>query len=176
MQHDFAGGFDARRNGMTLSNMVVRVGNSKLVLEASLQNYSQPTAHANYGLTLDAAGHLRNSDGRIPQRAAGVIGQVDGTADYASAGNGPLLATVSLDGNVKSSALAVRTPTLRTTIRDLSAHYHLANGNADLQNFRTLLGSSRYCSAAKPRCKTSPAQSCTGHAVVAMRGISLADL
>jgi translocation and assembly module TamB len=170
MEHDLQAQFDARRNGMTLSNTRVRVGNSQLLLDASLQNYNQPTVHAKYGVTLDAA-ELR----RVMKNASLPAGTVlvNGTAAYSSVANRPLLDTLSLDGDVKSSLLAVRTPSLRTNIRDLSARYHLANGNADVQDFRARVLGGSLSANATVRDLPGEAQ---GHAVAALRGISVADL
>ena len=44
-------------------------------------------------------------------------------------------------GDLSSRQLDVQTPTLRSQVRDIAAHYSLENGDATLQDFRaSLLG------------------------------------
>ena len=61
---------------------------------------------------------------------------INGTADYASQPNKALLDSVALNGDVSSKELLVRTPQLKTAIRNLAAHYQVANGNAEVRDLR----------------------------------------
>jgi translocation and assembly module TamB len=55
---------------------------------------------------------------------------------YQADPNRPMLETVTVAGNVSSSGLNVKTPSLQTEIRDLYARYQLAGGNAEVNDIR----------------------------------------
>jgi translocation and assembly module TamB len=131
--HDLQAQFDARRSGMALNNVTLTTTPMVAKLSATIQNYSNPAAHANYSITLNG-GELRRvmNDATLP---TGDI-LIDGTADYASQPNKALLDSVALNGEVSSKELLVRTPQLNTAIRNLAAHYQVVNGNAEVQNLR----------------------------------------
>ncbi len=136
LPHDLQAQFDARRTGMTLSNVTLKSGNSQLLLNASLDNYSNPRVHAKYVIIV-ATGDFRRIL-KNPSLPVGIV-LVNGTADYASFSGKAPLDTASLQGTVRSSALQVHTPTLSTEVRDLSASYNLANGNAELRDITASL-------------------------------------
>ncbi len=69
MPHDLSAQFDARRDGMTLSNVKLTSGQSQVLLNASLDNYANPRVHAKYVVIL-ALGELRNMMRSRPCRAA----------------------------------------------------------------------------------------------------------
>ncbi len=134
--HALQAQFDARRTGMTLSNVTLKSGNSQVLLDASLNNYSNPTLHAKYVVIL-ATGEFR-SILRNPSLPVGTV-LVNGTADYTSVPGRPPLDSASLEGTVRSTVLQVHTPTVRTDVRDIAASYELANGNAELHNISARL-------------------------------------
>src|SRR5437899_8572478 len=55
---------------------------------------------------------------------------------YQAEPNKPLLETVSVAGNVSSSGLGVRTPSVQTEVRDLYARYQRSRGNAEVNDIR----------------------------------------
>src|SRR5262249_2830490 len=67
-----------------------------------------------------------------PSLPKGVV-RLNGTVNYQSQPNRPLLETVSLVGNVSSNELQVATESVRTTVRDIKAHYTLYHGNAVIE-------------------------------------------
>ena len=136
MPHDLSADFDARRSGMTLNNVTLKSGNSQLLLNASLDNYSNPRLHAKYVIML-ATGDVRRVLNN-PSLPLGMV-LVNGVADYASVPGRAPLDTASLEGTVRSSVLRVNTPSVRTDVRDLAASYHLANGNAELRDISARL-------------------------------------
>ena len=136
MPHDLSADFDARRSGMTLSNVTLKSGDSQLMLNASLDNYSDPRLHAKYVMML-ATGDFRRVLNN-PSLPVGMV-LVNGIADYASVPGRAPLDTASLEGTIRSSVLRVNTPSVRTDVRDLAASYHLANGNAELHNISARL-------------------------------------
>src|SRR5579871_2321915 len=170
MPHDLKAQFDARRDGMTLSDVKLSSGQSQVLLNASLDNYASPRVHAKYVVIL-ALGELRNMM-REPTVPNGVM-VVNGIADYNSVPGQPALNTTSLQGSIRSRLLEVRTPSLRTNIRNLDAQYSFAHNNAELRGVSAqLLGGSLHANATV-RDVTGKQQ---GHVVATLHGISLADL
>ena len=170
LPHDLQAQFDARRSGMTLSNVTLKSGQSQVLLNASLDNYANPKLHANYVVIL-ALGELRNvlQDPTLP---AGVV-LLNGNADYVSVPGKALLDNASLQGSIRSRELQVRTPSLRTDIRDLNARYNLANGNAEVQDLSARLLGGTLSGRATVRDLSGKQQ---GQATIALRDLSLADL
>lgn len=138
MSHDLSADFDARRSGMTLNNVTLKSGDSQLMLNASLDNYSNPRLHAKYVMMLATDDFRRVLNN--PSLPVGMV-LVNGVADYASVPGRAPLDTASLEGTVRSSVLRMNTPSVRTDVRDLAASFHLANGNAELHDISAhLLG------------------------------------
>jgi translocation and assembly module TamB len=168
--HDLQAQFDARRAGMTFSNVTLTTLPMVAKLNATIQNYSNPTGHATYSITLNG-GELRNliKDPSLP------MGEVlmNGIADYASQPDKPLLDTVAASGDVSSRELIVRNPQINTTIRNLGAHYDVANGNAELRDVHANLLGGAITGQATVR---DLSRTGAGHATLALRNISLASL
>lgn len=123
-----------------LRSASLRTPRSQLALQGTVQNYSQPIAHATYQARVDAAEFkrvLQNSS--LP---SGVI-ETSGVLDYVSQPDRPLLATARVNGELRSAELGVRQNGVAFNIRDIGAQYSIANGNAQLANVRAqLLGGS----------------------------------
>jgi len=170
MPHDLKAQFTARRDGMTLSNVRLTSGQSQVLLNASLDNYTSPRVHAKYVVIL-ALGELRNIL-RDPSVPNGVV-LLNGIADYNSVPGKPALETTSLQGSVHSRVLQVRMPSLRTDIRDLDGQYTFADGNAELRGVSAQLLGGSFHANATVRNVTGDQQ---GRVVATVRGISLADL
>lgn len=170
LQHDLQAEFDARRSGLQLSNVLMRTAPMVVKLNASVQNYSNPIAHAAYDITLygdEVRRLLANSS--IP---SGEIA-INGTADYASDPSKPLLNAMAIDGQISSRELLVHTPQLRTTIRDVGAHFQARNGNAEIRDLHARLLGGEIVANATLRDLTTKRQ---GHVIANLRNISLADL
>ncbi len=168
--HDLDAQFDARRSGMALNNVTLATPPVTTKLNATIQNYASPTAHADYSITLNGAElHKVMRDSSLP---SGEV-LVNGTADYASDPNKTLLQSLALNGDVSSRELQVRTPQLNTTIRNLSAHYQVAGGNADVRDLRAGLLGGEITGQATVRDLSGKED---GHAVLDVRGISIASL
>ena len=170
MPHDLQAQFDATPAAMTLSNVKLTSGQSQVLLNATLDDYSNPKVQARYVVIL-ALGELRNAL-RQPSLPAGVV-LVNGTADYTSVPNRPALDTTTLTGNIHSRLLQLRTATLRTAIRELNADYSFAGGNAELRNLTAQLLGGMVRANATVRDVTGNQQ---GRVIAEIRGISLADL
>jgi len=170
MPHDLKAQFDARRDGMTLSNVKLASGQSQVLLNASLDNYASPRVHAKYVVIL-ALGELRNIM-RDPSVPSGVM-VVNGSADYNSVPGRPPFDTTSLQGSIRSQVLQVRTASLRTDIRNLEGDYSFANGNAELRGVSAQLLGGSFRANATVRDVTGNQQ---GRVVATLHDISLADL
>jgi len=170
MPHDLSADFDARRSGMTLNNVTLKTGDSQLMLNASLDDYSSPRLHAKYVIML-ATGDFRRVLNN-PSLPVGMV-LVNGIADYASVPGRAPLDTASLEGTVRSSVLRVNTPSVRTDVRDLAASFHLANGNAELRDISArLLGGDLKGSAVVKNLSGKQ----QGQLNLALHNISMADV
>ncbi len=168
--HDLKAQFNARRDGMTLSDVKLTSGQSQVLLNASLDNYTSPRVHAKYVVIL-ALAELRNvmHDPTVP---SGMV-VVNGTADYNNVPGRAALDTTSLQGSIRSRVLQVRTAGLRTDIRDLDGDYSFAHGDAELRGVSAqLLGGSFHANATVNNVMGNQ----QGRVVATVRGISLADL
>ena len=124
------------RSAFNLDRAVLTSGKSQLTMQASLEDFSAPKLQARYDASLDTnefRALLRN-----PSLPAGML-HTAGDLRYVSDPNRPLLDTVTLSGDLNSRALQVETTSLRTVIRDLGAHYSVANGNAEVRDLRAAL-------------------------------------
>ena len=170
LEHDFQAQFDVRRTRTQLSNVVLKSGSSQVKLDASLENYSNPKIHVTYAISLDGSQVrtvLKNSS--FP---TGLI-LADGTADYVSLAGKSLLDTTTAQGTLRSSLLQVRTPSVRTDVRDIGVSYTLADGNAELKDIHARIIGGELTGTATVRDLSGKSE---GHASAAVHGISLADL
>jgi translocation and assembly module TamB len=170
MEHDLDAQFIAAPDRFTLQRAVLHSGPSEVDLTASLSNYSQPDVQAQYKATIDA-GQFR----RIMKNAAlpsGII-RAAGKVQYASEPNRPLLDTVTVNGNLSSSALQLTLPQFRGEIRDVAARYTIANGNADVRDLRARMLGGELNGTLTMRNVTGATRS---HLMATLRGLSLAEL
>jgi translocation and assembly module TamB len=133
LRHNLEAKFDANRNELKLDPVNLAVGPSHVELSATLQDYSNPKIQASYRASLDGSEFrqvLKNPD--IP---SGMI-LLTGTGQYQHQPNTPVLNSITLNGQVTSTTLLVNTSGYRGEIRDLSARYSIANGNATLQDLQ----------------------------------------
>jgi translocation and assembly module TamB len=170
LEHDLQAQFDARREGLTLSNVVLKSGESQALLDASLQNYTNPTVQSKYVITLATANIKRFlNDSSVP---AGTI-VVNGTANYTNIPGRAPLDAITLEGTLISALLRVSTPTVRTDIHDLEASFSLTNGNVDVRDIHARLLGGSLTGTATVRDLSGKQE---GHLTAALHNISLADL
>ncbi len=170
MPHDLQAQFDAQRSGMTLSNLTLRSGQSQLLLNASVDNYANPKLHAKYVVIL-ALAELRK-ELNDPSLPAGMV-LADGTADYASVAGKSAMDIATVEGDLRSAVLQLRTPSLRADVRDLSAHYSVANGNAEVRDITARLLGGELHGTATVRDLSGKQQ---GHVTASLRNVSLSDI
>lgn len=168
--HDLSAQFDATPRAFTLKNAALSSGNSHFILNATLTDYAHPNLQATYAAVLDAGQFRRTL--KNPSLPIGTI-RADGSLQYQSQPDAPMLALVTLTGNLSSRALEVITPSMRTTIRDIGARYSVNHGNVEVSDMRARLLGGELTGAMTMRDLTGTSQS---HLRASLRGVSLADL
>ena len=136
--HSLDAEFDATPTTFHLTNAKLTSETSQLALTATVQDYNHPQVEAQYAASLDGSQFRKILQN--PQVPTGFI-QATGSIDYRQTANRSFLDTVLVRGDLTSKQLEVQTPTLRSQIRNIAAHYSLENGDATLQDLRaSLLG------------------------------------
>lgn len=136
--HDLQAHFEATPTRFDLNQLVLATGGSKVTLKAVVEDYSNPKMQASYNAVLLADDFRRIL--KNPSVPTGVI-SLEGSLNYQSDPNRPMLETVSLNGTLGSRELTMKTPSIRAQVRDLEAHYKLEGGNAEVENLHAnLLG------------------------------------
>src|SRR5215469_16731440 len=170
-QHDLNAAFDATPSTFHFAPATLTTGGSKIVLFATVQNYSDPDVEAQYDVIVDGRdvrGILAN-----PSIPAGLI-HASGSARYHTIPNRPALDAVVLNGNLSSQQLDIQTPSLRSRISDVAVQYSLANGNATLQFLRARLLGGKL--EATGKMTAVGADSSHSEVNASLRGVSLGDL
>ncbi|HZU22083.1 MAG TPA: hypothetical protein VE998_04565, partial [Terriglobales bacterium] len=170
LPHSFSAGFSATPEQFTLSNALLASGPSRITLNAKVTDYSNPKLDATYDAVLDTAELARVTNN--PSLPRGVI-RAAGDAHYAAQKDVPMMAALRLNGALSSNALAVKTPSLATTIRDIGAHYAVSNGNADVRDLHARLLGGELTGTMQVRDLAGNSRS---HLQAALRGVQLADL
>jgi translocation and assembly module TamB len=138
VQHDLAATFRASPSTLNVERLALNTDGSSMSIAGKLNDYSNPKVQATYRGSL-ATGELKAifNQAAMP---AGIVG-TEGSISYAYRTDRPFLESLTVDGRLTSSALAVRLPQARTEVRALDGRYHLENGNFEAKGFRAdLLG------------------------------------
>src|SRR3984957_416773 len=136
--HNLDAEFDATPTTFHLTQARLTSETSRVVLNATLQDYSHPQVQGTYDATLDGSQFRKILAN--PSVPVGFI-RASGSVQYQQVANRSPLDTVLIKGDLTSQRLELQTPTVRSQIRNIAAHYSLANGDATLQDFRaSLLG------------------------------------
>ena len=132
LPHNLDAAFNLTPDRFTLDRLALSIGESHALLNATVENYSREAKlQANYDASLvtsEFAKILAN-----PSVPSGTV-HLTGFLNYQQQPNHPFLETASLYGMLSSSDLYVKTSSLQTSVRNLSAKYKLENGNAEVQN------------------------------------------
>lgn len=123
--------FVATRSGLSVSPLLLEIGNSRITLNARLRNYEQPSIDGTYDGNLstpDLSNILHSTD--IP------IGNVvlNGKLAYASADRRPFVAALNVQGRARSDRLQIRTGQKPVDATSVSAAYTLQNATLQVQN------------------------------------------
>jgi translocation and assembly module TamB len=168
--HALTAEFVASPTTFTLRRALLTSGPSRILLSATLQDYSQPKLTGTYDAVLDTS-----EFGRIMKNATLPVGVVrlTGTIKYVSEPNVPMLDTLNLAGDLASRALRVSTSGFTGDVRDVAARYSINHGNLDVLDLRAYILGGKLTGTLAMRNITGATRSQL-HAVV--RGVSLADL
>jgi len=154
LPHGLKASFNVTPSEFTLKPLVLTVASSTILLEGNVQNYSSPSVHGSYNITIhpqDFRPVLSNSS--IPTGEVTLAGSLR----YQYAANVSPLRTVVLDGQLNSRELAVDSPDLRTVIRNARGEFKLTNGNLDAHGLAAeLLGGRLTATATVQHLDTSP--------------------
>jgi translocation and assembly module TamB len=136
LTHNLEVHFNATPNTFELTQGNLTAGNSQVSLTASVSDYVHPNVQARYDISADGAqvADLLHS----PSVPSGLI-RTTGTVQYQPVANHAFLDDIRMDGDLLSSHLELRQPSLRGSLDKLTAHYSLANGNAILHDLRVRL-------------------------------------
>src|SRR5258708_24041794 len=120
MVHDLQTGFEATPATFKLNKLTLATGDSRIVVNASLDDFNNPKAKADYDATL-VANDIKKIL-RDPTLPTGTV-RLTGALDYKSDPNKPALETVTLAGDLSSAAIAVKTASIDATVRNIAAKY-----------------------------------------------------
>jgi translocation and assembly module TamB len=135
VEHNLQARFGVTPQTFTLERLELATGESRVTMNATVNNYNLPTrqAEGNYEALLAARDFQRIlKNPSVPEGTVRTTGQLNYQGDPGR----PVLETVSVAGNVNSGGLAVKTPDFKTEVRDFSARYTLAHGNAEVSDIR----------------------------------------
>jgi translocation and assembly module TamB len=121
----------ATRSGLSVRPLLLQSGNSRLTLNAKLTNYEQPSIDGTYD------GNLSTADlSNILHSTEISIGNVvlNGKLAYAAADQRPFMAAVSVQGQIRSDRLQIRTGQKSVDATSISAAYTLQNGALQIRN------------------------------------------
>jgi translocation and assembly module TamB len=133
VEHSVQVKFGVTPQQFALDKGELSAGKSRVTLNATVDDYSSQNMKAagSYEAVLVASDFQRIlKDPSLPTGTVKLTGQMK----YQAEPNRPMLETVSVAGNVSSSGLAVKTPSLQTEVHDLYARYQLAGGNAEVND------------------------------------------
>jgi translocation and assembly module TamB len=135
VEHNLQAKFGVTPQQFTLDKLDLTTGESRVGLNATVNDYSSPNMQASGGyeatlVTKDLKKILKD-----PTLSTGTV-KLTGQLKYQADPNKPMLETVSVAGNVSSSGLDVKTASLQTEVRDLYARYQLSGGNAEVNDIR----------------------------------------
>jgi translocation and assembly module TamB len=135
VEHNLQAKFGVTPQQFTLDSLDLTAGESRVGLNATVNDYSSPHMQATGGYE---ATLVINDFKRIlkdPSLPGGTV-KLTGQMKYQADPNRPMLDSVSIAGNVSSPGLNVKTPSLQTEVGDLYARYQLSGGNAEVNDIR----------------------------------------
>lgn len=136
MVHELQVHFDTTVARLSLDPLVLATGGSRVSLKAAVEDYNHPRMQATYEAVLVADDFRKIL--KDPSLPTGTV-HLDGSLNYQSDPNRPMLETVSVNGAMDSRELDVKTPSVHARVQDLGARYKLEGGNAEVQDIHAQL-------------------------------------
>ena len=122
--------FTASPQRFDLESALLRLGSSTVALHAAVSDYSNPVADGDYQIQI----HTQDFAAMSPQAAPAGDITLNGKLRYQTAGNQPLLKSISVTGQLASDALSAAASGNRVELRKLQGRYQLAGGNLEIRN------------------------------------------
>ncbi len=135
VEHNLQAKFGVTPEQFTLESLDLTTGESRIVLNATVNDYSSPSMQATGGYEATLVINDFKRILKAPSLPGGTV-KLTGQMKYQADPKRPMLEMVSIDGNASSSGLNVKTPSLQTEVRDLYAKYQLSGGNAEVNDIR----------------------------------------
>ena len=168
--HNLEVQFDATPTTFQLTQAKLTVGKSVVSMAGVLNNYNNPEVQGHYDIVLD--GKQMGEIFREPTVPMGTV-HTAGTIAFQQAAGRAGFDALTVNGNLDSRGLEVRTPAIRGQIYDIAAHYGLANGDAVLRDLRArVLGGVVTAQGTMKSISGNPHSEVTAE----VRGVSLADI
>ncbi len=131
LPHSLDARFDATPSELNLKPLVLRLGGSRLGIEASVRDYSStPVASGRYDILL----HTQDFAELAAAKTSGDVA-LSGAVNYREDPKQPMLKNVSLSGDLNSSGLAVVSPQAVLKIKKILGRYQFAGGTLRAQGF-----------------------------------------
>jgi len=131
LPHALDAKFDASPSELNLKSLLLKVGGSHVLLDATVHNYnSAPVANGRYDVLL----HTQDFAGLSTAGTSGDI-RLAGKLDYRDVPNQPMLKNATLHGDLNSNGLTIVTDQAVMKIQKLSGRYELADGNFKAEGF-----------------------------------------
>ena len=162
--------FSATPSQFRVENAVLNSDGSRLSLQATASDYSQPRVHLSYTAEIDTKEFRRAlNDKSLP---AGII-HLSGVLNYKNEPGRPFLATTALQGKLHSAGLAVHQNAVSLAIREIGANYSLNNGDARITELHAQLLGGSLSGTATMRNLTGATRS---SATASLTKVSISDL
>jgi translocation and assembly module TamB len=125
LPHSLQASFDATPTEVNLKPLLLKLGGSRLQIEASVRDYgSAPVADGHYDVVLHTQDFARLSSGN----ASGDVA-LSGVMSYRDVPGQSALKNAKLSGEIASNGLAVSSPQAAVKIQKIVGKYQLADGN-----------------------------------------------
>ena len=162
--------FDATPTTFQLTEAKLTAGSSVISLGGVLHDFSNPDVQGHYDIVLD--GKEIGEILKEPKVPAGLV-HTAGTLAFKQTVGRAEFDSLTVDGSLDSRGLEIRTPAIHSQIKDISAHYGLANGDAVLRDLSAkVLGGMVTAQGTMKQLSGNPHSDLTAQ----VRGISLADI
>jgi len=133
LPHNLEAEFAATPTTFTLKHGMLTAGPSSASMNATVENYGNPNVKAQYQIILDGkqAAQILGE----PSMPTGYV-QTSGSLQFQQVSNRSAIESLVVSGNLNSRQLGMNTPSVRTSVENLSANYSLAQGDVSLRNLR----------------------------------------
>jgi translocation and assembly module TamB len=166
-EHNVHIDFEANRDGLVLSPIVLSSGRSRLVASAKIIDFANPSIEGKYdGVVLPAElGHIVKSSAVLSGEIA-----LSGTLTYRNLPNQPSMNGANLRGRLDSQALGLRLNQISTMVKSIHGSYQLQSGDFRVQQVDAdLLDGHLTASAEMLHLNQNP----SSHLSIALRGVSM---